>query len=106
MPPVSAADNEFQGTGSFHTDHTNALYVQMVCYVTVSRDPDASGFAFWLAIANSGGPGILFQGSAGYSAWIQILGTEALNRSFIGSPGSVSALCEATYSSGRFTVNA
>jgi hypothetical protein len=69
--PVGATNNEFQSTGTYHTtltaDHTNALYVQMIYYVTVNRDPDPSGFAFSTGVANSGGPGILFQGSAGYS---------------------------------------
>jgi hypothetical protein len=58
----------------------------MIYYVTVSRDPDSSGLAFWLGIANSGGPGILFQGSAGYSTRIQILGPGTPNQGFIGSP--------------------
>jgi hypothetical protein len=84
--PVSAANNEFQSTGSFHTDHSNALYVQMIYYVTVSRDPDPAGFAFWLGIANGGGPGVLFQGNGGYSTRIQILGPGTPNQGFIGSP--------------------
>jgi uncharacterized repeat protein (TIGR02543 family) len=87
--PVSAPNNEFQSTGIYQTtlaaDHTNALYVQMIYYVTVSRDPDAAGLAFWTGIANSGGPGILFQGSAGYSTRIQILGPGTPNQGFIGS---------------------
>jgi hypothetical protein len=84
--PVGATNNEFQSTGIYNTtDHTNGLYVQMIYYVTVSRDPDASGFAFWLGIANSGGPGILFQGSAGYGTRIQILGPGTPNQGFIGS---------------------
>ncbi len=88
--PVSATNNEFQSTGSFHTgiaaDHTNALYVQMIYYATVSRDPDPAGFAFWTGIANSGGPGLLFQGNAGYAGRIQILGPVTPNQGFIGSP--------------------
>jgi hypothetical protein len=88
--PVGATNNEFQNTGTFQTtlaaDHTNALYVQMIYYVTLSRDPDPAGFAFWLGIANGGGPGLLFQGSAGYSTRIQILGPGTPNQGFIGSP--------------------
>jgi hypothetical protein len=85
--PVGAANNEFQSTGSYRTtDHTNGLYVQMIYYVTVSRDPDAAGLAFWIGIANSGGPGVLFQGSAGYETRIQILGPGTPNQGFIGSP--------------------
>ena len=84
--PVNTPNNEFQSTGTFHTDHSNALYMQMVYYVTLSRDPDPAGFAFWLGIANSGGPGLLFQGSAGYGTRIQILGPGTPNQGFIGSP--------------------
>jgi hypothetical protein len=58
----------------------------MIYYVTVSRDPDASGFAFWIGVANGGGPGVLFQGAAGYPMRIQILGTGTPNQGFIGSP--------------------
>jgi uncharacterized repeat protein (TIGR02543 family) len=88
--PVGSTNNEFQSTGIYHTtpsaDHTNALYVQMIYYVTVSRDPDAGGLSFWTGVANSGGPGVLFQGSAGYSTRIQILGPGTPNQGFIGSP--------------------
>ena len=87
VTPVGAANNEFQSTGSFHTvDHTNGLYVQMIYYVTLSRDPDPSGLAFWIGVANTGGPGVLFQGSAGYPTRIQILGPGTPNQGFIGSP--------------------
>jgi hypothetical protein len=88
--PVSALNNEFQSTGTYHTtlaaDHTNALYMQMVYFVTLDRDPDPSGFAFWVGIANQGGPGLLFQGSAGYFYRNQILGPGTPNQGFIGSP--------------------
>ena len=88
--PVSTPNNEFQSTGTFHTtlaaDHTNALYVRMVYFVTVSRDPDPAGFAFWVGIANGGGPGLLFQGNAGFGTRIQILGPGTPNQGFIGSP--------------------
>ena len=84
--PVNSPNNEFQSTGTFHTDHSNALYVRMVYYVTLSRDPDAQGLAFWTGVANNGGAGILFQGSAGYGTRIQILGPGTPNQGFIGSP--------------------
>jgi hypothetical protein len=85
--PVGATNNEFQSTGTYRTaDHTNALYVQMIYYVTVSRDPDAAGLTFWIGVANGGGPGVLFQGSAGYRTRIQILGPGTPNQGFIGSP--------------------
>ncbi len=88
--PVNSPNNEFQSTGTYHTtlaaDHTNALYVQMIYYVTVGRDPDPSGFTFWLGVANQGGPGLLFEGNAGYGTRIQILGPGTPNQGFIGSP--------------------
>ncbi len=86
--PVGAANQEFQNTGAYSTapDHSNALYVQLVYYVTLSRDPDPNGFSFWLGVANSGGPGLLFQGSAGYPTRIQILGPGTAGQGFIGSP--------------------
>jgi len=86
VTPVGAANSEFQSTGSFHADHTNGLYAQMIYYVTLSRDPDPSGLAFWTGVANTGGPGVLFQGSAGYPTRIQILGPGTPNQGFIGSP--------------------
>ncbi len=86
ITPMSTPNNEFQSTGTFHTDHTNALYVQMIYYVTLSRDPDPSGLAFWIGVANSAGPGLLFQGAAGYPTRIQILGPGTPNQGFIGSP--------------------
>ncbi len=85
--PVGAPNNEFQNTGSYQTapDHSNALYVQMLYYTILSRNPDASGLAFWLGVANSGGPGILFQGAAGYATRIQILGPGTPGQGFVGS---------------------
>jgi hypothetical protein len=86
--PVGAQNNEFQNTGIYQAapDHSNAMFLQMVYYVTVSRNPDAGGFAFWLGVANSGGPGLLFQGAAGYPTRLQILGPGTPNQGFIGSP--------------------
>lgn len=83
---IGAANNEFQSTGSYRTDHTNALYVQMLYFVILSRDPDPGGISFWLGVANGGGPGVLFQGSAGFNTRIQILGAGTPNEGFIGSP--------------------
>jgi hypothetical protein len=84
--PVGASNNEFQSTGTFHTDHSNALYVRMVYYVILGRDPDANGLNFWLGVANTGGAGIMFQGTAGYNSRISILGLGTPNEGFIGSP--------------------
>ena len=87
--PISTPNNEFQSTGTFYTtlaaDHTNALYIRMLFFVILSRDPDPGGLAFWVGIANDGGPGVLFQGSAGYAARIAILGQGTPNEGFIGS---------------------
>ena len=77
---------EFQSTGTFLTDHTNALYIRMLYFVILGRDPDPSGFNFWVGIANGGGPGILFQGTAGSGSRLAILGLGTPNEGFIGSP--------------------
>ena len=84
--PVGAPNNEFQSTGSFHTDHTNSLYMTMLYYTILSRDPDQAGFNFWLGVANDGGAGLLFQGATGYPTRIQILGPGTPNQGYIGSP--------------------
>jgi len=91
ISPVGAANNEFQSTGIYQTtlaaDHTNALYVQMIYYVTLSRNPDPAGYAFWLSgVADTGGPGLLFQGNTGYPTRIQIMGPGTPGQGFIGSP--------------------
>ena len=88
--PVNTPNNEFQSTGIYNTglsaDHTNALYTRMLYFVILGRDPDVSGFNFWVGVANSGGPGVLFSGSAGVSTRIQILGPGTAGQGFIGSP--------------------
>ena len=86
--PVSAPNNEFMNTGTFHTapDHSNGLYIAMLYYVILGRDLDPAGFNFWLGIANGGGPGLLFQGPAGYATRIQILGPGTAGQGFAGSP--------------------
>ncbi|HTX38780.1 MAG TPA: DUF4214 domain-containing protein, partial [Bryobacteraceae bacterium] len=88
--PASAANNEFQSTGTFANlasaagDHTNALYITMLYFVILDRDPDPGGLAFWLNAANTGGAGLLFQGPAGYPTRLQILGP-APGQGFTGS---------------------
>jgi hypothetical protein len=82
---IAAANNEFQSTGSYQTDHTNALYIQMLYFVILGRDPDPGGLSFWLGLAKGGGPGVLFQGAAGFNTRIQILGVGTPNEGFIGS---------------------
>ncbi len=86
--PVTAPNNEFMNTGTFATapDHSNGLYIALLYFVILGRDPDASGYDFWVGIANTGGPGILFQGEAGYSTRIQILGPGTPGQGFAGSP--------------------
>ena len=74
------------GAGTFQAaGHTNSLYVQMLYYTILGRDPDSAGLAFWVGVANGGDPGVLFQ-AAGYGTRIQILGSGAPNQGFIGSP--------------------
>jgi hypothetical protein len=84
--PFSAPNNEFQNTGTFHTDHTNILYVTMLYYLTFLRNPDQAGFQFWMGVANGGGPGLLFQGAAGFATRIRMMGPGTPNQGFIGSP--------------------
>ena len=58
----------------------------MIYFVTLSRDPDPAGLAFWTGIADGGGTGLLFQGNAGFATRIQILGPGTPNQGFIGGP--------------------
>jgi ankyrin repeat protein len=51
---------EFQSTGGFTADHTNSLYVTMLFYLILEREPKASELASWLSVANGGGPGIYY----------------------------------------------
>jgi hypothetical protein len=89
--PADATNNEFQSTGTFANltsatgDHTNNLYITMLYFVILDRDPDAGGLAYWLGVANNGGAGLLFQGETGYPTRIQILGTGVGNQGFTGS---------------------
>jgi hypothetical protein len=88
VTPVTAPNNEFMNTGRFQStpDHSNGLYIALLYYVILNRDLDATGFNFWLGVANQGGPGILFQGAAVYAARIQILGPGTPGQGFAGSP--------------------
>jgi len=50
--PAAAANNEFLNTGTFASpsaaaDHTNALFVRLLYYTILLRDPDASGLQYW-----------------------------------------------------------
>jgi len=85
VTPMCTANNEFQSTGTYHADHTNALYVRMLYYVILGRDPDLGGLTFWKGVADTGGPGLLFQGWNGYGTRMQILGPGTPNQGFIGS---------------------
>ena len=74
---TTTADNEFQTTGTFQTtgvDHTNALYIRLLYFLTLGRDPDPTGLTFWTTVADSGGGGILFQGGATMILRVQIEG--------------------------------
>ena len=86
--PVSAPNNEFMNTGTFASapDHSNALYIALLYYVILNRDHDQAGYNFWVGVANSGGPGVLFQGANGYPTRIQILGPGTPEQGFAGSP--------------------
>jgi len=87
--PAASANNEFQSTGSFAgtsaaADHTNALFVRMLYYTILLRDPDPAGLQYWTGVANSGGAGVLFQGNAGLAWRLAIEGTSA-GQGFAGS---------------------
>ncbi len=88
--PIGSPNNEFQSTGIYHTslaaDHTNALYVRLLYFTLLGRDPDPGGFSFWLGVAASGGPGLLFQGLAGYPTRLEILGNGAVGEGLTASP--------------------
>ena len=84
--PVGAPNNEFQSTGTFSIDHTNALYIDLLYFTILGRDPDPAGFSFWTGIANAAAPGLLFQGASGFAARLQIVGPGTAGQGFIGSP--------------------
>jgi hypothetical protein len=89
--PVATANNEFQSTGTFANrtsttgDHTNALYIRLLYFTTLRRDPDPGGLNYWLGVADTGGAGILFQGSVTLNVRIQIDGPGS-GQGFAGSP--------------------
>jgi len=60
--------------------------MQMVYYVNSKPGPRPGRPRLLGCTANSGGPGILFQGLAGYNTRLQILGPGTPNQGFIGSP--------------------
>lgn len=93
--PVAAANNEFQSTGTFSQgiDHTNSLYIRMLYFTILDRDPDQGGLAYWENVAASGGPGILFQGAAGLATRITILGTGIPGEGFVGSTEFAGSFC-------------
>jgi hypothetical protein len=90
---------EFLSTGSFanHTasctsgtctvpgDHTNNLYIRLLYFTILGRDPDAGGLQFWFGIANGGGAGIQFQGNTEQPVRLQILGPGTQGQGFVGS---------------------
>lgn len=83
---------EFRSTGAFAStsaaaDHSNNLFVTMIYYAVLARDPDPSGYAFWMGIANGGGAGIYFQptGSTGANTRLLIEGPGAPNVGLVGS---------------------
>jgi len=78
---------EFKNT-SGGVDHSNFLWVRLVYFVTVSRDPDTGGLQFWINQANTTfGPGIFYgTTTAAQQARIAILGPGTPNQGFVGSP--------------------
>ena len=83
---------EFQNTGAFAsasaaTDHSNNLFVTLIYFAVLARDPDPSGYAFWVGVAKSGGAGIYFQplGTTGANTRFQIEGPGTPNQGLVGS---------------------
>ena len=72
------------GAGNRAIDHSNDLYVTLLYLEILGRDPDAGGYAFWLGIANGGGPGVLFQPGAN-AVRSAMMGPGAPGSGFIGS---------------------
>jgi hypothetical protein len=97
-PVGTGLNNEFMSAGTFanHTpgtaaappagDHTNGLYIYLLYFTILNRNPDAGGLLTWLNVADGGGAGILFQGATSYPTRIQILGNGLPNEGFVGSP--------------------
>jgi uncharacterized protein len=52
--------HEFHSTGGFTEDHTNSLYVTMLCHLLLQRAPNPAEFAQLLQTANAVGPGVYF----------------------------------------------
>jgi len=67
---------------------TNPLFIDLLYFTILGRDPDPGGFNFWSNFANSGGPGVYFLPSGGTPAAIRtaIEGSGAPNEGFVGSP--------------------
>ena len=86
------AGAEFRNTGAFASlaaaaDRSNNLFVTLIYYAVLARDPDPSGLAFWLSVANSGGSGIYFQppNSRGANMRYQVEGPGISNQGLVGS---------------------
>jgi len=80
--------NEFRniGTSQFLPDHSNAMYIWMLYFVILGRDPDPAGFSFWLGVVNGGGPGVFFNGATSAPTRLNILGPGTPGVGFVGSP--------------------
>ena len=80
------AGSEFQ-TGADSKTHTNQLYIRLLYYVTLSRDPDAGGLNFWIGVANSVGNGIFYTASSA-GRINNVIGTGSTTGflGFVGSP--------------------
>ena len=67
--PVGAPNNEFQSTGILQHHAGGGPHQRTVRADALLRDPGPRpgpvAACFWVGVANSGGPGMLFQGSAG-----------------------------------------
>ena len=83
---------EFRNTGAFASpgsaaDRSNTLFVTLIYFAVLARDPDPPGLAFWLSVANSGGSGIYFQppNTRGANMRYQVEGPGTSNQGLVGS---------------------
>ena len=55
---------EFRSAAGFTADHTNSLYVVMLCHLLLQRAPNPAELAQLLKTANAAGPGVYFNRTA------------------------------------------
>jgi len=90
--PSQDTSAEFQNRLTFASagvtnDHSNSMFVTLLYFAVLARDPDAGGFTFWSGVANGGGSGIYFQAAAaGVNARGLVEGPGTPGVGLVGSP--------------------